>query len=356
MPNKGRGVNVKHGILIGCAIIPIICIFAALLLVAAHRSVRAEEELARSTEDLSRSDEALAQAKTRSHELRGQVEQLQARVRQLEALVAKQAKDLAALRETRPAPARKEELAHLNHGLVGWWRFDEDGGEVAEDFSGQGNHVMLLGRPKRAPGKLGKALLLDGVDDGVLLRERAPDGFMHDGFLARSITFWVRQEEAAREGALFDEGGGTTGLAIRLGPKGLRVGCRSADNAMTLPTVGPLKLKTWYHVALTFNHGEIRLYVNGQRVVEGKAPFAELGLHNDDGMFGAVGRSDALGHADVGGLHFAGMLDDARIYGRALSAREVHVLAGGGGLEPPPVQQPAAPVPPPQDPVDVGVF
>ncbi|HKI68557.1 MAG TPA: CBM9 family sugar-binding protein, partial [Verrucomicrobiae bacterium] len=47
-------------------------------------------------------------------------------------------------------------------GLIGWWKFDETEGKIAKDSSGNNHNGLLVGNAKRAQGKIGGALDLDG--------------------------------------------------------------------------------------------------------------------------------------------------------------------------------------------------
>jgi hypothetical protein len=57
----------------------------------------------------------------------------------------------------------------LTNGLVGYWTFDgpDMAGVTAFDRSGHGNNGTLTNSPARGAGKLGQALSFDGVDDFV---------------------------------------------------------------------------------------------------------------------------------------------------------------------------------------------
>ncbi len=56
------------------------------------------------------------------------------------------------------AHAAKFSLAPNNLGLVGYWSFNEGGGSIAHDFSGNGNSGTLQSSPTWVNGKRGKAL------------------------------------------------------------------------------------------------------------------------------------------------------------------------------------------------------
>ncbi|MHC4363084.1 MAG: hypothetical protein ACYSTZ_09670, partial [Planctomycetota bacterium] len=58
----------------------------------------------------------------------------------------------------------------VDPGLVGWWTFDEDLGDVARDDSGNGNDAVLLDGPTWGtdPDHRG-IMILDGTDDHILI-------------------------------------------------------------------------------------------------------------------------------------------------------------------------------------------
>ena len=79
-------------------------------------------------------------------------------------------------------------------GLVGWWRFDEQRGELALDAIGSPtfNHGQIYGQPNRGAGMVGGALRFDGAtnyvevpDDGSLDFEASPRGDL-------TLDAWVK--------------------------------------------------------------------------------------------------------------------------------------------------------------------
>jgi hypothetical protein len=358
---KGEDMSVKDGLLAcGVAVAIILSAFALL-----SRPGDARDEITPAPDRLATIQPALegklAEGESRARSLEDKLGRIEERVTRLEsrkppATAARDTPQAAAIevpeaiREWEPddgaAEVKARGRAALSRGLVGWWKFDDRAGSIARDSSGKGHNGRLLGRPKWTKGRLGGALEFDGIDDSVVLAGRAPAGFMHDSFRELSICFWVRQNAAAKAGNIYDEGGMTTGIAIRLGADGLRVAFGSFDVRTYLPTIRQPSLRTWHHVAVTFKRGSLKAFIDGRQTASARAPFTEIARHNDDGGLGACARSDIFGRDwqrghDLRGVHFTGLLDDFRIYNRALAPEEVEALATGKAT--------AAPRPPPED-------
>ncbi|MEM6552938.1 MAG: LamG domain-containing protein, partial [Planctomycetota bacterium] len=95
-------------------------------------------------------------------------------------------------------------------------------------------------------------------------------------------------------------------------------------------TEAELPAQQWSHVALVFNRGRIALWVNGKRAshtqtVPAYQGFAHVDYQDSSGGWGRAWDGDVFSSGSPSG--FRGLLDDARIYGRALSPAEVGVLA-----------------------------
>ena len=84
-----------------------------------------------------------------------------------------------------------------------------------------------------------------------------------------------------------------------------------ADIDATGPTA--IALNTWTHLAASYDGAAFRLYVNGSQVTS-------------RAVSGSVATSTSplrLGGNTIWGEYFAGVIDEVRIYNRALSAAEV---------------------------------
>jgi len=211
--------------------------------------------------------------------------------------------------------------AEPQEGLIGHWTFDAPADNVARDASGHGRDGKVVGA-SAVEGKVGGALGFDGEDDYVALGDFGE-------FEAVTVAFWMK-------GTKLDADEGFHGLVtsdaweegvIHLPVKGGKVDVylHLGEHARGRLTSRPLRNDTWYHVAVTADtaSGILRLFVNGgeQDVDDISRLTTKIKLLKQ-----VVGREhDGTQYA----RHFCGGIDDVRIYGRALSAREIQALCPG---------------------------
>jgi len=212
----------------------------------------------------------------------------------------------------------------FTRGLVGHWTFDEGEGTTARDSSGKGNHGKIVGGAKCAKGKVGGALEFDGIDDFVDL----PDGFAD---LTKGLTFAVWAKPVKTNGLwprfieLADAGGRYNIVLARRDMSddlrlevyhGTLVRGRSHPN---VTATGAIEQSTWQHFAATIDRtGLAALYKNGVEVAR-----YHVGLPvKTNRTVNRVGRSCFDRDA-----RYKGLMDDVRIYNRALLPEEIRLLA-----------------------------
>ena len=85
-----------------------------------------------------------------------------------------------------------------------------------------------------------------------------------------------------------------------------------------------LPLNTWTHLAVTFGAGTLRLYVNG----------VQVGTQAVSGTLRTSADALTIGGNGVWSEWFAGLIDEVRIYNRALTQAEIQAgmsqTLGGG--------------------------
>ncbi len=194
-------------------------------------------------------------------------------------------------------------------GLVLAYGFEEPSGS-ATDSSGNGNAGTPSGPVTAAAGRFGRALSFDGVNDVV----NVADSNSLDLTTAMTLEAWVKPEGTGWRTALLKERPG--GLAYAL-YSGTDTGRPSAEvrTTTTAETRGTASLPTgtWSHLAATYDGTTLRLYVNGTQV-SSRALSGSIGVTS-----GAL----RIGGNLIWGEYFKGLIDEVRIYRRALTAGEL---------------------------------
>jgi hypothetical protein len=194
-------------------------------------------------------------------------------------------------------------------GLVAGYGFDAGSGATAVDGSGNVNTATLVGATWDA-GKTGSAVSLDGVDDRVDVP--ALGLFYRTAF---TMEAWVKKAGAKKDVAVLGTWNlGTGGPMVwidHVNGRYMLTLSASADNYLdsgVAPAVG-----TWQHVAVTFNGSVAKFFVDGAEVAS-RSFAGDVGTANT-WRVGAY-RSTPTGFFD-------GLIDDVRIYNRALPALEI---------------------------------
>ena len=202
-------------------------------------------------------------------------------------------------------------------GLVAWWKLDDGSGTSAADATGNGHTGTLhnISNPATATsgwtanGKRGGALIFDGNDDQVSIA-------VINSTTTFTIAAWIYQlpggdlnaillQNATAGMVTWDDGGG-----------GLVIQWANADGSDTVSSTR-MDFNQWYHVAAVSDGGVLTLYINGA--------FVGTGTVNASVPFDSVG-------GDTGGDVTKGILDDVRLYSRALSAGDIQQLFQGGAI------------------------
>lgn len=201
---------------------------------------------------------------------------------------------------------------------AGHWPLDG----TTDDASGRGQHGSRDGGVF-VPGRVGQALELDGVDDQVAI----PDWTVAQSSSGMSVAGWVRSHDLTGTRTILDcptAGGGR--ITLRLRDAAYEFGWEAdGGEALASSPAPPRDLGRWVHVAGVFTGSEWRLYRAG----------ALVSTTSHTGSPVTIVPHAALGsRAGPSGEHFAGALDEVRVFDRPLAAWEVETLAGA---DPPPV-------------------
>lgn len=214
----------------------------------------------------------------------------------------------------------------LTQGLVAYWMFNDGGGDVASDSSGNGHNGDVLGDPEWVDGHFGGALEFDGVEDEVVVPYNEalnPETF--------TVCLWANVEPgsagAHRAGIscrddfpqrgyiLYAEPGDTWQYWIGVGAGGV------TWNSVQGP---PVAAGEWTHLAEVYVDGEQKFYVDGELVGEGAG---ELNLNTTHELLIGAGANELDPHLFL----FKGQIDDVRLYNRELDVDEIELVMESEG-------------------------
>jgi plastocyanin len=200
-----------------------------------------------------------------------------------------------------------------SNGLVASYSFNESTGATVTDASGNGNHGIITEATRTASGYFGNALKFDGVNDWVSVNDSASldlssgmtlEAWVNPAVVMNSWRTVLLKEQTGDEVysllANTDVNKPIMGQWINGGVKTLSGGSSLAPNK-------------WWHLTATYDGQTQRLYVNGAQVSER----AQTGLIQQSN--GAL----RIGGNSIWGEYFQGLIDEVRIYNRALTNAEI---------------------------------
>ena len=193
----------------------------------------------------------------------------------------------------------------INAGMSAEWTFEEGRGSVVRDTSDNNNNAVLMNGPKWVKDGIGTAMQFDGVDDYL----DAGSGAKLDITEKVSLEAWVNPAKPSfGEPAVL----GKDMSAYTLTWSGTRMMFYINDGGINCTAEIPLN--EWSHVVGTYDGRRLRLYVNG-KLVSGRI------MQKPGTAIESRGDSVQLGRREKG--YYCGMIDNARIFERPLSAKEV---------------------------------
>ena len=201
-------------------------------------------------------------------------------------------------------------------GLVAAFGFDEASGTTTADASGNGNVGQISGATRTAGGRFGAALSFNGTSALVTVADAATLD------LTNGITLeaWVQPTA----------GGGWRTAILKERPSGLSYALYSNDQPMgpagyvsiagdkSVTGAGTLPLNAWSHIAMTYDGANMRLYRDG----------VQVGVRAQTGSTAVSNGMLRIGGNAVWGEYFAGLIDEVRVYNRALTAAEIQLDMG----------------------------
>ena len=211
------------------------------------------------------------------------------------------------------------ETSEVDPDLVGWWTLNEGQGTIAYDGSLYGNNGTIKGNPQWVGGIIGGALAFDGAGDYVDCGN-AQSLVIRDSI---TMTVWFKTPGFTRDWeAVIAKGDGayrlsrsaTTGNALHMGVNG--TSANYFDGSRTVTD------NEWHLGAGVYDHVAQRatLYVDGLIDVTTGCS-GQIAATNDAFYIGE--------NSGAGSRFFGGLIDDVKLYKRALSQQEIQAMMVG---------------------------
>ena len=204
--------------------------------------------------------------------------------------------------------------AGITNGISGWWNFEGN----ANDVSGNGNDGIVSGAEIVGGVNNSGAYYFDGIDDYI----RVDNNFTNN-ITELTTACWLKNEGGSSYRCAVHKA-----VSTAVGTSEYWIGV-STGNFLTA-TIGAIDgvggaagettttavVGEWYHMTATWDGNVVRVYVNG--VYNKQYNLSTLTNLPTPTRFGAS--NDGIQY------QFTGIIDDVRIYNRALSAEEIGIL------------------------------
>ncbi len=188
--------------------------------------------------------------------------------------------------------------------LIAHWALDETEGDTAQDSAGD-NDAFVIGGPLWQPsgGIVDSALELDGVDDCVIT-----DSILNPAEGAFSVFAWVRGGAPGQ--VVLSQTGGANWLCTDSLEGNLMTELKAAGlDANELLSQTIITDGNWHRVGLVWDGSHSTLYLDDVAVAED----AQTNLEgSENGLYIGTGK------AMESGTYWSGLIDDVRIYNRAV--------------------------------------
>lgn len=207
---------------------------------------------------------------------------------------------------------------------VHYWPMDETTGTTVTDNAGSSNGTWNgSAAVSYTDGVIGSALVFDGTDDHISI----PDAATLEAQTNMSVSLWIKYDAASlgTEQIIFQKDHSAApwlGWALGTSSSNFPYFYFAATD-LSYWDVGPsiVFADQWYHFVGVKSGNDLQFYVNGARnEAFNDSPVTSTFFTSSDGPFGIGSDPSSTSTA------FDGVLDDLRIFDRALSSVEVFEL------------------------------
>jgi hypothetical protein len=197
-------------------------------------------------------------------------------------------------------------------GLVASYNFHAGTGTTLADRSGTGNNGTITSGTWSTTGHTGGAITFNGTSTWATV----PDTASLDLTTGMTLEAWVNPSAlgTAWRAIVFKEAPGAFAYTLYANQNTTRpIGQVHIGGEVNAVGGAALPLNAWTHLTATFDGSNLRLYVNGT-------------LGTTTGISGSIPVTTGalrIGGNSIWGEFFKGMIDDVRIYNRALTQAQI---------------------------------
>ncbi len=208
-------------------------------------------------------------------------------------------------------------------GLQVYYKFDEIKNNTVTDYSENNLNGAVHGSPELTQGKSGKALNFGGVDDYIDL---GISDFNMSKTNELTITFWLYIDPANPAGIvpIIQRGAYVYPFQVAIENNNLLIfKTRTSTSTGSITSwlySKRLNVGQWYHVAVTYASGTRHIYIDDDNT---------LGNYDNwtgDLFFYYNNYNTNMATGNVTPPYFRGMIDELRIYNKALSSDEIKAI------------------------------
>lgn len=196
------------------------------------------------------------------------------------------------------------------------WSFNGSAGD------GRGGLIgSLQGGAAYVPdGVRGQAVSLDGTSGYVEIDNDA----IEDSFEQYSVSMWINPADLDGNQHLYEEGGTTHGIGMRLTGSNLEAAVRFNGVQQSVSVAG-VQADRWQLATMTFDRGQLSVRLDDTAEATLTTPFPNIAAHTSAAAVGRANGASVFSSGDD--EHFAGLVDELRVYdGQALTASETQAI------------------------------
>jgi len=151
-------------------------------------------------------------------------------------------------------------------------------------------------------------------DGSSILNLDEGNQFIHKEFEQRSIAFWFKSLDDSGIQDIYEEGGSTNGIAIRLVNNEIQLAVQNKHQIYSIKA--GITRKKWHHVVGIFDKGSLRMYVDGVLSAEqNNMSFNSVSQHDNPAGLGGSNHSSPF---DKTSKNFKGFVDDFYLFGKSI--------------------------------------